>query len=152
MFEQEHRTDRSSVKEAIAPGPLRAVPGVASWRRLLWIVLGFASLLLGGIGIFLPLLPTVPFVLLAAACFSRGSARWERWLLTHPRFGPWVQDWRISRAVPLRAKQWAWATMGVSSALAWWAMPRYHWLPALCCAAVGVWLWRLPTKGDQPPP
>lgn len=118
------------------------------WSDSLWLFAGWCSLLLGLIGAFLPLLPTVPFVLLAAGCFSRGSPRWERWLLAHPRFGPWVRDWRVSRAVPLRAKQWAVAMMGVSSAWAWFAMPRWHWVPAVCCGVVAVWLWRLPTRLD----
>jgi hypothetical protein len=75
-----------------------------------------ASLLLGVIGIFVPLLPTPPFVLLAAWCFSRGSERCERWLLEHPRFGPLVRGWREQRAMPLRAKQWATAMMALGSA------------------------------------
>lgn len=116
------------------------------WARAVWLAAGWLSLAVGIVGAFLPLLPTVPFVLLAAACFSRGSQRWEHWLLTHPRFGPWVRDWRASRAVPLRAKQWAWAMMALSSAWAWSVMPRLRWLPALCCALVGLWLWRLPTR------
>jgi uncharacterized membrane protein YbaN (DUF454 family) len=116
------------------------------WLRWLWLAAGWASLALGVIGAFLPLLPTVPFVLLAAACFSRGSARWEQWLLTHPRFGPWVQDWRRSRAVPLRAKQWAWGTMAASSTWAWFVMPHWRWAPAACCALVALWLWWLPTR------
>eukprot|EP01036_Dinobryon_divergens_P050574 gene50574-67719_t len=66
------------------------------WLRLIWLVLGIVALVLGIVGIFLPLLPTTPFVLLAAYCFSRGSARWERWLLQHPRLGPMVRDWRAT--------------------------------------------------------
>lgn len=123
------------------------------WQRWLWLLAGWLSLLLGIVGIFLPLLPTTPFVLLAAACFSRGSARCERWLLDHPRFGPMVRDWRQHRAVPLRAKQLATVMMTFGSVSAWLAMPRFKWLPALCCACVALWLWRLPTRqpdGSRP--
>ncbi|MFM2056591.1 MAG: hypothetical protein RLY71_976 [Pseudomonadota bacterium] len=116
------------------------------WHGWLWLLAGWISLALGVIGIFLPLLPTTPFVLLAAACFSRGSERCERWLLDHPRFGPLVRDWRTNRAVPLRAKQLAVLMMSFGSASAWLAMPHFKWLPALCCACVAVWLWRLPTR------
>jgi uncharacterized membrane protein YbaN (DUF454 family) len=116
------------------------------WQRWLWLLAGVLSLLLGVLGIFLPLLPTTPFVLLAAACFSRGSARCERWLLEHPRFGPMVRDWREHRAVPLRAKQLAVVMMSIGSVMAWLALPRLRWLPALCCALVALWLWRLPTR------
>ncbi|WP_416761930.1 YbaN family protein [Roseateles sp. So40a] len=117
----------------------------ALWRRVPWLVAGVLSLVLGVIGIFLPLLPTTPFVLLAAFCFARGSARCEAWLLGHPRFGPMVVQWRARRAVPLRAKQMAWGMMTVSSVISWLVMPVVPWLPAVCCLAVGIWLYRLPT-------
>lgn len=123
----------------------------AAWRRLLWLLAGSASLLLGLVGIFVPLLPTTPFVLLAALCFARGCARCERWLLQHPRLGPMVHDWRERRAMPLRAKQLASVMMAVGSAWAWWVLPRFGWLPALCCAGVALWLWRLPTAPARAP-
>jgi len=113
---------------------------------------GTLSLLLGIIGIALPLLPTTPFVLLAAFCFARGSERCETWLLEHPRFGPMVKQWRATRAVPLRAKQMAWGMMAVSSLISAWVMPVLPWLPALCCLAVGLWMWRLPTAVEPPSP
>ena len=117
------------------------------WQRALWLGAGGLALLTGIVGIFLPLLPTTPFVLLAAFCFSRGSARWEGWMLNHPRFGPIVQDWRAHRAVPLRAKQFATVMMTIGSVWAAFTLPaRVAWLPALCCAAVATWLWRLPTR------
>lgn len=117
------------------------------WQRLLWLAAGATSLLLGLIGIFLPLLPTTPFVLLAAFCFSRGSMRCEAWLLNHPRLGPMVRDWRANRAVPLRAKQIATLMMALSSLLAGYKLPpAWCWLPAACCAGVAAWLWSLPTR------
>jgi uncharacterized protein len=115
------------------------------WQRRLWLAAGWLSLFMGVVGLFLPLLPTTPFVLLAAACFSRGSARWDAWLLAHPRFGPVVRDWRAQRCVPLRAKRLAIGMMTLSSALSWWWMPRLYWVPAACCALVGWWLWHLPS-------
>lgn len=121
----------------------------AWWRRLPWLIAGALALALGVLGIFLPLLPTTPFVLLAAFCFARGSARCEAWLLGHPRFGPMVRDWRTYRAVPLRAKQAAWLMMSISSLISALVMTRLRWLPALCCLLVGLWLWRLPT-GRRP--
>jgi hypothetical protein len=117
------------------------------WQRVLWAVAGALSLVTGIVGIFVPLLPTTPFVLLAAFCFSRGSARCERWMLEHPRFGPVVRDWRERRAVPLRAKQFATVMMAAGSLWAAFMLPaRVAWLPALVCTAVAVWLWRLPTR------
>ncbi len=62
--------------------------------RLVYNVCGLACLGLAFIGIFLPLLPTTPFVILAAFCFSKGSARLHRWLLRQPVFGPMLVDWQ----------------------------------------------------------
>jgi uncharacterized membrane protein YbaN (DUF454 family) len=116
-----------------------------TWQRVAWAGAGSVCLLLGIAGIFLPLLPTTPFVLLAAFCFSRGSRRVERWMLEHPRFGPMVRDWRTRRAVPRRAKQLASVMMALGCAWSWWLLPSpWRWLPALCCAAVAAWLWQLP--------
>ena len=120
--------------------------------RALWLVAGAAALLLGLLGIVVPLLPTTPFVLLAAFCFSRGSQRWDHWLLNHPRLGPPVRDWRQHRAVPLRAKQWATAMMAASSLWAWWVIPSgWRWAPAISCALVATWLWTLPSRPGPGP-
>ena len=132
-------------------GAVTPLPPRPTWQRVLWLMAGGVSLLLGVAGIFLPLLPTTPFVLLAAACFSRGSTRCDAWLLHHPRFGPMVRDWRQHRAVPLRAKQLALAMMAIGSLAAAFTLPRLQWLPALCCAAVGWWLWHLPSREALPP-
>jgi uncharacterized membrane protein YbaN (DUF454 family) len=115
--------------------------------RPLYLLAGVLALLLGVVGIFVPLLPTTPFVLLAAWCFARGSTRCEAWLLQHRLFGPIVRDWRERRAVPLRAKQIATLTMAASCAYAATRLPlAWCWLPAACCACVALWLWRLPNR------
>lgn len=125
-------------------------PNRPRWQRVLWLAGGGVSLATGVVGIVLPMLPTTPFVLLAAFCFARGSARYEHWLLNHPRFGPMVRDWRANRAVPLRAKQLAWVMMVVSSVIAWWVLPTpVRWIPAASCAVVAAWLWSLPTRRND---
>jgi uncharacterized membrane protein YbaN (DUF454 family) len=112
-----------------------------------WAVAGALALFTGLVGVVVPLLPTTPFILLAAFCFARGSERCERWMLEHPRFGPMVRDWRARRAVPLRAKQFATVMMALGCVSAAFLLPaRAAWLPALVCTAVAVWLWRLPTR------
>lgn len=70
----------------------------------LWTLLGGLCLLLGAIGIFLPLLPTTPFVLLAAACFARSSPRLHHWLLQHRLFGSMLQEWEQKHCIPCRIR------------------------------------------------
>jgi uncharacterized membrane protein YbaN (DUF454 family) len=70
-----------------------------TWCGLM-IAFGWLSLALGFVGIFLPLLPTTPFVLLAAFFFSKGSKRLHRWLREHPRFGRYVRDWEEEQVIP----------------------------------------------------
>src|SRR3990172_9113562 len=68
--------------------------------RGIFAVIGTISLAFGIIGIFVPVLPTTPFVLLAAACYARASPRLYGWLLGQPALGPIVTDWRRSRSLP----------------------------------------------------
>lgn len=72
--------------------------------RLVFITSGWISLGLGFAGIFLPVLPTTPFVLLSAYCFSKGSPRLHNWLLQQPRFGKLIRDWEEHRAIERKAK------------------------------------------------
>lgn len=72
--------------------------------RGFWVVLGWIALVLGLIGIVLPVLPTTPFILLAAFAFSRGSPSLHAWLESHARFGPVIADWRANGAIAPRHK------------------------------------------------
>ena len=72
--------------------------------QYLYITVGWLFLGLGFIGIFLPLLPTTPFVLLAAFCFSRGSTTLHRWILEQKTFGPMIRDWNQHGIIRLRVK------------------------------------------------
>lgn len=73
-------------------------------RRAIYLIAGFMLVGLAVLGIFLPLLPTTPLLLLAAACFSRSSERWHRWLLNHRTFGPIIRNWHENRCIPRRVK------------------------------------------------
>jgi uncharacterized membrane protein YbaN (DUF454 family) len=68
-------------------------------KKLMLMIAGWLSLVLGLIGVILPLLPTTPFVLLSAYCFSRSSTRLHRWLTSHPWFGPPILQWQQTRTV-----------------------------------------------------
>ena len=85
--------------------------------RQLWTLAGLASLGIGIVGIFLPLLPTTPLVLLAAFCFGKGSPRLRAWLLGHRRFGPMITDWEATGAIPRRVKLWACSVMAATFGL-----------------------------------
>lgn len=83
-------------------------------RRLFWTGLGWLCLVLGVIGIALPVLPTTPFVLLAAFCFGKGSPRLRAWLTGHRRFGPMIEAWERTGGIPRRAKALACGMMSVT--------------------------------------
>jgi uncharacterized membrane protein YbaN (DUF454 family) len=86
----------------------------ASLSRPLWIAAGLAAMALGLAGVALPVLPTTPFMLLAAFCFAKGSPRLHRWLVDHPRFGPAIRDWNRHGAISPKAKKLAAAAMAAA--------------------------------------
>jgi uncharacterized membrane protein YbaN (DUF454 family) len=114
--------------------------------RFLYLALAYLCLGLGFIGIFVPGLPTTPFVLVAAWAAARGSARLHRWLHDHPLFGPMVRDWQAHGAVSRRAKWVSTLTMLACSVIFFLTSPRW-WMAALgtaIMACVSVWLWLRP--------
>jgi len=76
-------------------------------KRVFFLVSGFVSLGLAILGIFLPVLPTTPFLLLSAYCFSRSSKKWHQWLLKHKHFGKIIRNYNERRGVSLRIKIFA---------------------------------------------
>jgi len=118
--------------------------------RRAWWLLAYVSLGLGLIGILVPGLPTVPFVLLSAFAAARGSQRLHRRLLAHAQFGPMIRDWQAYGAVSRRAKRLAVTMMTVGAAVMFLTAPRW-WMAAIGTVVmliVGVWLWSRP----EPPP
>ncbi len=114
--------------------------------RLVWLILGLSSLALGVIGVVLPILPTVPFMLLSAFCFSKSSERLHHWLLTHPKFGPSIEDWQRNGAINKRVKYYAtvsiMAAFGISLALG--LKPLLLVLQAFILAGVLTFIWSRP--------
>lgn len=122
--------------------------------RALWILAGLVALALGALGIFLPLLPTTPFVLLAAACFARGSRRLHDALLAHRIAGPMIREWNEHRSMPARAKRWAWALMALSFGVSIAVVPEawHRLLLAAVGLALAAWLWRVPVRAPDAAP
>lgn len=82
--------------------------------RLFYITVGCACVGLGAVGVVLPLLPTTPFLLLAALCFARSSPALSAWLTRHPIFGPLIGEWKTHRAIAPRTKIVALCAMGAA--------------------------------------
>ena len=85
-------------------------------RRLFWNAAGLLFFAIGVVGAFLPFLPTVVFMLVAAFCFARGSKRLHTWLVNHPHFGPAIQDWHRHGAIRRSAKRMAMVAIALSFA------------------------------------
>ncbi len=114
--------------------------------RWLWWLLAYASLGLGLIGILVPGLPTVPFVLLSAFAAARGSQRLHARLLADRRFGPMIRDWQANGAVSRRAKWLATAMMAACAAVMFLTAPK-AWMAATgtgIMIVVAAWLWLRP--------
>ncbi len=114
--------------------------------RWLWWLLAYASLGIGIVGIVVPGLPTVPFVLLAAFAAARGSQRLRGWLLAHGRFGPMIRDWEREGAVSRRGKWLATAMMSIAAVVMFLTAPRW-WMAATGSAIMAItaaWLWCRP--------
>ena len=104
--------------------------------RTIWTIAGFICFGLGAVGAFLPLLPTVPFMLLAAYCFARGSERFHEWLITHPRFGPPILDWQEHGTISRRAKTMAGIAIGTTFGISV-VMGLKTWILALQAVILG---------------
>jgi uncharacterized membrane protein YbaN (DUF454 family) len=122
--------------------------------RLILIACGWLAIVAGVVGIFLPLLPTVPFLLLAAACFARSSTRFHRWLLDHNHLGPPVRAWLEGGGIPLRVKQLAIGMIWVSIPTSTFLFVRQFWLQLLLLAVAGgvtLYLLSLPVSRENRP-
>lgn len=119
-----------------------------------WILLsvGWMAIVLGVIGIFLPLLPTTPFLLLAAGCFARSSARFHHWLLHHKYLGPYIHLYLDGKGIPLKAKFYIISVLWITMAISVYIVPLLAIKVLLIATAtcVTVYLIRLPTLAIIP--
>ncbi len=116
----------------------------------LLIVVGCCSLAVGIVGIFLPLLPTVPLLLLAAACFARSSDKFHKWLINHAQLGPMISPFLENRGLPAHAKVKAVLLLWTSLLISIFFFIPLLWVDLLVCGigvAVSIYLIRLP-RGD----
>ncbi len=111
-------------------------------RRPLWTGAGLLFVTLGAVGTMLPLLPTVPLLLLATFCFARGNPAWEQRLLDHPKWGPPLREWRTRRAISRRGKVSALVAMAMGVVLTAMTAGFPWWLVTLAVVSVtGTWIW-----------
>jgi uncharacterized membrane protein YbaN (DUF454 family) len=106
---------------------VRSTPLISSFRWL-WLLAGVVLVATGAIGVILPLLPTTPFLLLAAYCFARSSPALHDWLLNHRTFGPLISNWDQYGSIDPRSKRIAVGVILLTPIIAilvgapWWAL------------------------------
>lgn len=121
----------------------------AAFVRYALIIIGLTSTAMAVAGIFLPVLPTVPLLLLAAACFSRSSERFHQWLLGHPSLGPMIMSYLDGQGIPLRAKIIAITALWLSITVSTLLLISLLWVKILLIAVglcVTIYLLRLPLR------
>lgn len=114
--------------------------------RIILIIIGWLSVGLGTLGVFLPLLPTTPFILLAAWCFARSSPRFHHWLLYRSWFGGYLRHWQQYRAMPPGAKPRAVMMILLTFAISLWLV-NLTWVRILLLivlACLLIFMWRIP--------
>ncbi|MGB9593629.1 MAG: YbaN family protein [Anaerolineae bacterium] len=119
--------------------------------RTLLIVGGTLCVALGVLGMFLPVLPTTPFLLLAATCYARSSRRFYHWLMTHRWWGEYIRNYREGRGIPLKQKVLTilllWLTIGYA---AWFVVSPWWGKFILLASAIGVTLHLVRLKTFKP--
>lgn len=119
--------------------------------RWLYLSIGVTALFMGVLGIFLPVLPTTPFILLAAGCFARSSKRFHNYLLSHRIAGPIIHEWCEYRSVTRQVKRWAYLVMTLSSGssiliVSFWELKG---MLVLLAAVLFSFIWRLPVRDEH---
>ncbi|WP_343552202.1 DUF454 family protein [Pantoea sp.] len=120
-------------------------------QRILLLSLGWLAIVLGTLGIVLPLLPTTPFVLLAAWCFARSSPRFHHWLLWQSPFGRYIRHWQQHRAMPPGAKLRAMLLIVITFSVSIYLV-NLQWvrmmLGVMLCLLL-LFMWRIPVVAES---
>ena len=122
-----------------------------SFVRVLLVIAGWLSVCLGVVGIVLPVLPTTPFMILAALCFSRSSPRFHSWLLNNRIFGPIISDWQSNKCMRKKVKMRALVIIAITFFISIMIVPLL-WVKGLllCCWLVCcISVWRVPVCSCQ---
>jgi uncharacterized membrane protein YbaN (DUF454 family) len=120
--------------------------------KMFLLFVGGLSVVLGVIGIFLPVMPTTPFLLLAAACFMRTSPKFYNWLVGHPKLGKYLVYYLEGKGIPLKAKVYTIATMAISMSVTCYFVPvtAVRVLLPLVGVLVALYIVRQPTLDLSP--
>ncbi|MBS0496175.1 MAG: YbaN family protein [Proteobacteria bacterium] len=116
--------------------------------RVMYLGAGFLALFLAVLGAVLPVLPTTPFILLAAACFARGSEHFHRKLLENRIAGPIIREWTLYRSIPQRIKRWVYFLMTLSFGSSIWIVPEL-WQKVMLVVIGSIlagYVWRIPVR------
>ena len=137
--EQQHSTPQPSNLLSLHDSPV---------VRAIYLSVGFLALLLGIIGAFLPVLPTTPFILLAAACFARGSEHFHRKLLENRIAGPIIIEWQMYRSIPRQVKRWVYFLMAISFSSSMIIVPEvWQKIMLLMIGLIlGFFIWRISVR------
>ncbi|WP_407198931.1 DUF454 family protein [Citrobacter portucalensis] len=120
-------------------------------QRIILIIIGWIAVVLGTLGVVLPLLPTTPFILLAAWCFARSSPRFHDWLLYRSWFGGYLRHWQKHRAMPPGAKLRAILLILVTFGISLWLV-NMMWVRGLLLvilACLLIFMWRIPVIDEK---
>lgn len=124
--------------------------------RILFNILGTLAVILALIGVIVPILPTTPFLLLASACYMRGSPRMAKWMVSNPLFGRYLHDFHAGYGIPMKTKVVALSVMWASLAVSAYVVPLPWVRPILLVIGVGVTVYllryktRMPNETDKP--
>jgi len=121
--------------------------------RVILVVLGTVFVIAGVIGIFLPILPTTPFMLLAAWCYARSSTRFYNWIMNNKVFGPIIREWRQYRSIPRRAKITALILMPSTFGISIIFFVPIFWVQLMLgvmCIGMMIFMWLIPVREIDP--
>ena len=130
--------------DILSPTPQPASKLVRSvWWRLLFIFLAWLCIGLGILGVIIPGLPTIDFIILAVFFAARGSEKLHQWFFNHRFIGPIIKEWQENRHIPNKAKYISTVSMSIAAWVMIWTVP-HPWVVyplILCMAAVLIWMW-----------